>query len=117
MNQLLINSKESFPNLSRINAAALRMVSCFMGPMAAAVAVFLLMPAPGRASPVDARGLRDGSQNRYVCLMPSESPLAAPIHIFLVPLIGSNHPQTAPVPFVAVVRADVSMAVRVPWVP
>lgn len=32
--------------------------------MAAAVAVLLLMPAPGRFSPVNARGVRDGSQNR-----------------------------------------------------
>ena len=47
-------------------AAALKMVSCLRshGTMAAAVAVFLIMPAPGRASPVNARGLRDGSQNR-----------------------------------------------------
>ena len=44
------------------------MVSClwYHGTMAAAVAVFLLMPAPGRANPVNARGLCDGSQNKYV---------------------------------------------------
>jgi len=42
------------------------MVSCLgsHGTMAAAVAVLLLMPAPGRFSPVNARGVSDGSQNR-----------------------------------------------------
>ena len=93
----------------------------------AAVAV-LLMPAPGHLSPVNARGSRDGSQDRYVLpsppevLRPVHGPIpqgpirifpVAPIHICWCPLWDPTTLGRRPFPLSAVVRADVSMAVRV----